>query len=217
MNLTQPLPRRIGLMADSHDQLEALRGAIRALKNRGVSSLIHLGDICDSLRPDLLEDSIHLLQKNNIFAIKGNNDFTLEKTLQTHRGETSKGLAEHIAFLQALPLKIAWDGICFCHALPFDHHRAIYEPVDMGSNERAEDIFNFTSHRILFCGHSHRSVLFRWNRGKTERETIPMDNPTRLDPGDRYIFVAGSVIEGECAIFDTKEWSLRRIPLTPSG
>jgi len=192
MDLTPPLPRQIGLIADSHDQLSALKRAISVLKDHGISSLVHLGDICDSLRPDLLDESIQLLRDNHIYAIKGNNEFTLEKTLQTHRGDTSKRRTAHIHFLQGLPFKITWDGICFCHSLPFDHYRAIYEPVDMGSNERAEEVFNLTSQRILFCGHSHRSVLFRWNKGDIQRETLPLDVTTPLDTGDRYIIVAGS-------------------------
>ena len=129
--------------------------------------MVHLGDICDSLRPDLLDESIHLLQKNNIHAVKGNNDYCLEKTLATHREMENTNIPEQIAYLQDLPMKIAWDGICFAHSLPFDYYRAFYDPVDMGSNERAEQIFNHTSQRILFCGHSHRSVLFRWNDGNS--------------------------------------------------
>jgi predicted phosphodiesterase len=210
-----PLPKRIGLVADSHDQLDALATAVRILEARGAESLVHLGDICDSLRLDLLEDSVRLLRQHRMLVVKGNNDFMLENLLRCQPPE-SKDRFEHLAaFLEALPMRIVWDGVCFAHSLPFNHLRSFYEPIDMGTTQRAEEIFRLTPHRILFCGHSHRSVLFRLSSDKVTRESFPQGQPIVLDRAERYIIVTGSVLERECAIFDVESWAVEnlRIPL----
>lgn len=208
-----PLPKRIGLVADSHDCLEALETAVRILEERGVDSLVHLGDICDSLRLDLLEDSVRLIRKHRILAVKGNNDFMLENLLRCQPPENKGRFDRLAAFLEALPIKIVWDGICFAHSLPFDNLRSFYEPIDMGTTSRAREIFDVTQHRILFCGHSHRSVLFRLSSGQVSREQIPVGRSVALNPEERYIIVTGSVLERECAIFDAESWRLESIPI----
>ena len=40
MEYKNPLPKRIGLVADSHDQLEALAVAVRILEARGAEALV---------------------------------------------------------------------------------------------------------------------------------------------------------------------------------
>jgi hypothetical protein len=204
-------------VADSHDRLESLAKAVRILEERGAEALVHLGDICDSLRLDLLEDSVRLLRKHRMLVVKGNNDFMLENLLRCQPPE-HEGRFEHLAaFLGELPMKIVWDGVCFAHSLPFDHLRSFYEPIDMGSTQRAEEVFRLTPHRILFCGHSHRSVLFRLSGGNVSRESVPAGRPISLEREERYIIVTGSVLEGECAIFDVDAWSLEYIRIPLSG
>lgn len=216
MEYKTPLPKRIGLVADSHDCLEALDRAVRLLEARGAESLVHLGDICDSLRLDLLEDSVRLIRKHRLLAVKGNNDFMLENLLRCQPPE-GKALYERLgSFLEELPMKIVWDGLCFAHSLPFDHLRSFYEPIDVGTTDRAREIFNLTRHRILFCGHSHRSVLFRLAGERVSREPIPTGGSVALNPEERYIIVTGSVLEGECALFDAASWRLESIVI-PRG
>ena len=211
-----PLPRRIGLVADSHDCLQALERAVLLLEARGAESLVHLGDICDSLRLDLLEESVRLIRKHRVLAVKGNNDFMLENLLRCQPPE-SKGLYDRLGtFLEELPIKIVWDGLCFAHSLPFDHLRSFYEPIDVGTTDRAREIFDLTRHRILFCGHSHRSALFRLAGDRVSREPIPSGGSVSLNPEERYIIVTGSVLEGECALFDAESWRLESI-LIPRG
>ncbi len=213
MEFKDPLPKKIGLLADSHDHLEALNKAIHILKERDALSLIHLGDICDSLRPDLLEASIRLLQQHKVSAVKGNNDFVLENLLLNQPFDETSDADRLLFFLKNLPMTITWHGLCFAHSLPFDYLRAFYEPIDIGTIQKAQELFKVTPHRILFCGHSHRSVLFRWNHGNTLRENIPLNCSIPLDTEERYIIVTGSVFEEECALFDTETWCLERIQI----
>jgi predicted phosphodiesterase len=211
------LPSKIGLLADSHSDLEGLETAVGLLRVRGASALVHLGDICDSLRLDLLESFVRLIRKHAIHSVKGNNDFILENLLAGRPPEIWKENEPLLGFLQGLPMKIVWEGICFAHSLPFDFLRAFYEPIDVGTVHRARDVFQTTPYRILFCGHSHQPVLFKASGDDVSRELIPANQPIPLDPNARYIHVIGAVSEGECALFDTEAWTLQRLRIPGSG
>lgn len=207
--------RRIGLVADSHSDLAALRNACRALGERGAERVVHLGDICDSLQADVLEACTRFLRENEILSVKGNNDFLLENLLRHQPSAERFRDADLAAFLRDLPVTMVWGDVCFAHSLPFDSLRAFYEPIDIGSPDRARDVFQSTPYRILFCGHSHSPVAFRWNRGLVKRESVPAEEPVLLDPAERYIFVIGSVAEGECALYDRGRGLFQRIRLFP--
>jgi predicted phosphodiesterase len=214
VNPSETLPNRIGLVADSHSDLKGLETAVHILLERGAEVLVHLGDICDSLRLDLLEPFIEVIHRHEILAVKGNNDFILENLLLAQPPELFDGAQPLIKFLQSLPMTRVWDGICFAHSLPFDFLRAFYEPIDVGSVHRARDVFQMTSHRILFCGHSHQPVLFRASGDAVSREPVTAHEPMALDPAERYISVTGAVSEGECALFDVPSWTLERVRIS---
>jgi predicted phosphodiesterase len=211
------LPAKIGLLADSHSDLKGLKTAVRLLRDRGASALVHLGDICDSLRLDLLESFVGVVRKHEIHSVKGNNDFILENLLAGRPPEMWSGCEPLLGFLQGLPMKIVWGEICFAHSLPFDYLRAFYEPIDVGTVHRARDVFQTTPYRILFCGHSHQPVLFKASGDDISREQVPADLIVPLDPRERYIHVTGAVSEGECALFDTVAWTLMRLRIPGYG
>ncbi|MEA1913025.1 MAG: metallophosphoesterase [candidate division WOR-3 bacterium] len=58
---------RIGVIADSHDRLDYLKKAINILKDRDISTLIHLGDYISPF-------TIPLLEINKVYGVFGNND-----------------------------------------------------------------------------------------------------------------------------------------------
>ncbi|MEW6442341.1 MAG: metallophosphoesterase family protein [bacterium] len=203
--------RRIGLVSDSHSNLAAMRVAVRTLRSRGAQTIVHLGDICDSLQGEVLEESIRFVRQHGLLAVKGNNDFLLENLLRHMLPETRGAADEQMEFLRDLPMTIVWNDLCFAHSLPFDSLRAFYEPIDVGSTHRASEIFSSTPYRALFCGHSHSPVCFRWDRGEVTRFTIPDGAPIPIGPEERYIFVIGSVAEGECALFDRDAQKLERL------
>ena len=79
----------IGLIADSHGRTDLLAAAIDWLEAMGVSSIIHLGDICDSLAPLALEDAVAVLQEHGVHALRGNNEYAI---LVNHQGERAGSL-----------------------------------------------------------------------------------------------------------------------------
>src|SRR5512138_2766384 len=99
-SLTNPDLKRIGLIADSHADLEATAEAIRLLKGRGADLVVHLGDFCDSVRHARTAAMIALLREQDLLAVKGNNDFRVENMLADDRRPPDAGEANLLSFLR---------------------------------------------------------------------------------------------------------------------
>jgi putative phosphoesterase len=194
--------KRIGLIADSHGNLEATAEAIFLLKWRGADTIVHLGDFCDSVYPERTAVMINLLRENGVLAVKGNNDSLAENILADARRQPDAEEIQILEFLRDVPIVRAQGDIRFAHSLPFDTLRAFHTTIDTGDTRRAEELFNTSDFRILFCGHSHIPILFRKLDGLVTREAIPAGLPTVLEREGRYIIVAGAAAEGECALYD---------------
>ena len=213
--MTKPDRKRIGIIADSHGNLEATAEAILLLKGRGAGLLVHLGDFCDSVRHDRAAVMIALLRESGVLAVKGNNDFLVENMLaDTRRPPDAEGV-KLLAFLRDVPVVRAQGDIRFAHSLPFDTLRAFYEPIDRGNTRRAEELFNEADFRILFCGHSHLPIRFRKADGRVTRESVPAGRPTALERTGRYIFVVGAAADGECALYDEEAGTYERLRANP--
>jgi hypothetical protein len=205
LRLLISLSNRIGLFSDNHGHLKALQQAIDVLRRRGAEQLIHLGDFCDSLHRRNLAAIVRVLKENAILSVKGNNDFIVEKRLGLTPDRGSGDREGIYGYLKDIPLKIVSGDLCFAHSLPFDSIRSFYEPVDDGSILKAAEIFRQTSHRLLFCGHSHLPVLFHFSLNQVSREPLPENQPLVLNPSERYIIVVGALELGECALFHRQE------------
>lgn len=209
--MTRPDQKRIGIIADSHGNLEATAAAIALLKERGAELLVHLGDFCDSIRRDREAAMIDLLRENDLLTVKGNNDFLVERMLSDGDGPDAAGGRKMLAFLRSVPVVRVLGDLRLAHSLPFNTLRAFYEPIDQGNSVRAEELFNEADFRILFCGHSHLPVLFRKENGRVAREQIPPGLPVILKPAGRYIFIAGAASDGECALYDGEAGTYERL------
>ncbi len=190
----------IGLIADSHGNLEATEEAIRLLRRSGASALFHLGDFCDSVRHDRTAATIRLLREHNVLAVKGNNDFLIETLLADAKPSPGEE-AQLLGFLRGVPVTRTLDGLCFAHSLPEERFRAFYEPIDRGNTERAARLFAETTFHTLFCGHSHLPVLFRKAGDRITREPVPAGEKVVLRREERYILIVGAAEVGECALF----------------
>lgn len=205
-------PQRWGLLSDSHGNLTATEKAIDILSSKNCETIIHLGDFCDTSRREYLEDILRLFQEKGIVAVKGNNDYLIELALHNDAGREYADPKGMYKFLKDVPMKIIKNDFCFAHSFPFDYLRAFYEPIDIGSTERASLLFGQMPYRILFCGHSHTPIYFCLkNRDDVLRQEIPLGEKLLLEPTHRYIFVVGSVDQGECAVFDAETSLYERI------
>ena len=206
----------IGLIADSHGNLEATAEAIRILKGRGAGTLVHLGDFCDSIRHDRTVAMIRLLRENNVLAVKGNNDFSVERMLTDERRGPDSASEPTIAYLRTLPFTRALNGLLFAHSLPYDSLRSFYEPIDTGNTQRAARLFSESDFRRLFCGHSHIPILFRMAGERVTREQVPPGEKLLQDADDRFIVIVGAADEGECALYDSERRTYERISISAS-
>lgn len=211
--MQEPEPQKIGIIADSHGNLGATETAIHLLQGRGAGLLVHLGDFCDSLCHDSAPAMIDLLRRNSVLAVKGNNDFTEENRLADSRRPPDAEGERTLAFLRATPVVRVRGDVRFAHSLPFDRLRAFYEPIDAGNTGRAEALFAEANFRILFCGHSHLPILFREAGERVTREAVPTGSPLALEQKARYIFIAGAVADGECALYDEAAGTYERIKM----
>jgi predicted phosphodiesterase len=221
--------RGIGLIADSHGNLEATAEAIHLLKGRDAGIIVHLGDFCDSVRRDRTGAMIRLLRENSVLAVKGNNDFFIESALTDLHRLPNPEAGPAIDFLQTLPLSRALNGLLFAHSLPFDTLRSFYEPIDTGNTQRAERLFAEMDFRLLFCGHSHLPVIFRKAGSRVTREHMPPGQKLVLStegepphmktnggPPDRFIVIVGAADDGECAFYDREGGIYERIRIFTS-
>jgi putative phosphoesterase len=205
-------PRRLGLISDSHGNFPATEKAINRLIDQGCEQIIHLGDFCDTNRRDRLEDIIQLFQEWRVIAVKGNNDYLIELALCNSAGQGNFDQEWMYGFLKSVPMKVIMDDICFAHSFPFEYLRAFYEPIDIGSTERASLLFQQMPYRILFCGHSHTPVYFCLSYpDDILRKVVPPGEKFLLESTSRYIFVVGSAVKGECAVFDAEASTYERI------
>lgn len=65
---------KIGIISDTHDDLESLRSAIKIFKRELVSYVIHAGDFVFPGVVDELKDLMHELPNIRIISVLGNND-----------------------------------------------------------------------------------------------------------------------------------------------
>ncbi len=205
--------RRIGLIADSHGDFERTELAAHTLLVSGAERLIHLGDFCDTLQESSWVTTMQVLKRHRMVTVKGNNDFQVETLLHERRPGQDQAEVELLAYLKSLQTTIVMDGLCFAHSLPYDSLRSFYEPVDDGTTVKAGNIFRQTAHRIIFCGHSHTPVLFRWRNERVTREEIPRDTTILMKDSERYIVVVGAVANNDCALYDREATHYRRIRL----
>jgi predicted phosphodiesterase len=206
----------IGLIADSHGNLEATAEAIRILKGRGAGMLVHLWDFCYSIHHDRAAAMIHLLRENGVLAVKGNNDFSVERMLADERRRPDPAGEPVIAYLRRVPFTRTFNGLLFAHSLPYDSLRSFYEPIDTGNTQRAARLFRETDFQLLFCGHSHLPILFRMAGGSVTREQVPLGEKLFQDAGDRLIVIVGAADEGECALYDGEARTYERIGIFAS-
>ena len=123
---------KIGVLSDTHDQVEATARAIKLLMAAGAEAILHCGDI---VGPDI----VRLFSEIRTHFVLGNWDVPEE--LEAVVSETGAKLHGHYGDLTLAGRRIAW-----CHS-----HR----PGQLGRLERAGE-FDY-----LFYGHTHTAETHR--------------------------------------------------------
>ena len=153
-NVKKPtLQSSVGIIADSHGLSEKIHAALEFLAARGCGYLIHLGDICDSTRPQTAEVCVRPLHKFAVDAIKGNNDHQI---VVNHDGQRSSVVPQDVLdFLKKLPLVREYQNAMFTHSLPFARALGLSSMVGALGNLQLHQFFRTYPQGLLFRGHSH--------------------------------------------------------------
>ena len=161
---------RIGIMADSHGDPEAIAIGAVFLRQRACTSLYHLGDICDSTLPKTADDCVAQVKNHGIVAVKGNNDHTLAADAW---GRSDSGIRrETIAFLENLPLRLSVGSAQLVHSRPFVRRLGLSSMIGAMGQREAEVFFRQDPNGLLFRGHSHKPEIISL-RGKKIRFFSP--------------------------------------------
>jgi predicted phosphodiesterase len=198
---------KIGIMADSHGDAARITAAAEYFQTCGCTLCIHLGDICDTTRPETAEDCIRRLVTHRILAIRGNNDHTL----LLNRSALIRPAT--MATLRKMPLTRQIGSALLAHSLPF---ASILGPRCMSEAMGPAHIRRFFQEypgRQLFRGHSHQPEIVRPGEASLHRERIRPDRPYPLKSGQSTVVTCGALAEGRCLVWDRQQETIELISL----
>ncbi|WP_223067377.1 metallophosphoesterase family protein [Paenibacillus caui] len=152
----------IAIISDIHSNSLALEAVLKDISNRGISSIVNLGD--SLFGPiDPLGTAQQLMAHKNIIHIMGNCDqILLAEDINSATYKFVKPLTNNEIENWIRTFKDTWvfEDILFCHGTPFLNDRYLLEEVD-GSGVRykkpdqlSKELQEVPQHYI-FCGHSH--------------------------------------------------------------
>ncbi len=199
----------LGIMSDSHGNNELLIRAIRTLKELGAEKLFHLGDLCDSLRPDRAAEAIKVISEHHILAVRGNN----ECMIIHDRGLDSVPRIENdiLSSLNSLPYSLNIGSYWFTHSAPYSHPAATRRPIsEFLPGLISDPTIPFS---ILFRGHSHRASIIEIQGQTMNRIKVERDVEIQLEKNRRYIITTGAVEKSLCLLFRPEDYSVRFVTL----
>jgi len=190
----------IGIISDSHGDINILKSAVINLKKK-CSSIFHLGDICQSYKYDNIDECINILIKNNVNAIKGNNDHSIIVNINdNHKNRVNKN---SISYIKSLPLVIYDNNYIFTHSLPFDKYLGLSCMIRTMDNQMAKLFFENYPDKILFRGHSHKPEIMVNENGTIIKKLISNGNVINLNTFQSCIITCGALSEGFYLLLDT--------------
>lgn len=182
---------RIGVIADIHGNLVALRDVLAALAPRADGGVACLGDVVDGAGED--EACVAELRARRIPTVLGRHDERTGKTRPPHLG------AEASAWLAELPLQLEFAGLVLVHDNPIARARLSKGMWRRGTFVRhllaaqvvfeEAELFRATPGAIVALGHTHLPAVF------SPEAELPLSegHPVHLRPGKPYLINPGSV------------------------
>ena len=187
-------------MADSHGDAEIIHSALKLFQDQNCSRIYHLGDICDSLRPETADACIRPLQSANVEAIRGNND---QSILANQKGRPEAVISgDSLAFLERLPLKTSYHNADFVHSRPFTEELGLSSMIGSIGTTDASRYFSLSQRSILFRAHSHRPELISCQHGRSMRRPLVTDETLDSSFFWPCIITCGALTSGYCMIWE---------------
>jgi len=190
-------------MADSHGDPESIDKGAVFLKQQDCTTLVHLGDICDSNRFDTADACVDRVRTLGIAAVKGNNDHTLAADA---RGRRNTGIrSETLSFLEVLPLSLTVGRATFVHSRPFVKRLGLSAMIGTIGRRDAETYFKENPDGLLLRGHSHTpEIMYRID---SQVHFAPVDAGQTIELAGKRpcIVTCGALISGVVMIWEAGE------------
>jgi predicted phosphodiesterase len=191
---------RIGILADIHEDIDALGHALAVMRAVRVDRVVVLGDVFYHGRH--AAETVDLLVAAGAVGVWGNHDLGL-----CHDPDPTL-LASYPArvanFARALVPQLQVGECLFTHGLP---HWDATDPAVYYMGDRPESAaglagsFAASAYRVTFVGHFHRWLM------ATPAGVLPWDGggAVHLAPERRYLVAVAAVCDGWCGIYDMAE------------
>jgi len=206
------MPVLVGLLADSHGSVARLSGGIRALRERGAETLVHLGDVADTLRLETVDECIELLLRNNITGVMGNHEYSL--VMHHFKRYPDKFLEATKEYVRSLPRRLVLFDVCFTH---FSHGDGVYGLFAPTGDKNYEAILRNSEWPVLVNGHSHEPRIYRRLDGVVKNLTFDVGKPFHLEDGASYVLTCGALDDWYCALLDLRARTFEVISLRDRG
>ena len=198
----------VGILADSHGNVARLRRGIEALREREVGTLVHLGDVADTLRLETVDECVGLLIRYNIAGVMGNHEYSLVMHhFKRYPDKFSEATKEYV---RSLPQRLELFGVCFTHSSYGDGVYGLFAATDERSYETA---LRNSSWTMLVNGHSHDPRIYRRLDGVIENVRFDVGKPFQLEDDARYILTCGALEDWYCALLDLEARTFEVISL----
>jgi predicted phosphodiesterase len=189
---------RMAILADIHEDVEALREGLDHLRKEGVDQVVVLGDLFYLGRR--VEEIVQLLAGSGAVGVWGNHDLGLCHDPPPHFRDRYP--ARVFDFLKGIGPRLELEGCLFTHGLPHwdaTDPFAYYLGDGPETPEGLASSFAASPCRVHFVGHFHRWLA------ATPEGSLPWDGgePICLDPKQRFQVVVAAVFDGWCAMYDT--------------
>lgn len=188
---------RLAVVSDIHGNLDAFTEVLRDADRFRVDRLMCLGDMI-GYGPEP-EETVRLIQVRDIPSVSGNHEMavidpqvqlwfnpeariSIRKTLSMLSPGT-------LSYIHCLPAFRVLDQFHFVHGAPPD---SPYIYLFQLSESRLLDIFQESTARIIFVGHTHNLKIIQFDGGTITHELL-RQGVTTLSRKNRYIVNAGSV------------------------
>ena len=206
------LEGKIGLIADSHGKISLMVDAIKTLTDMGAATIIHLGDICDSLRPGCLDEAVPILDRYEVKAVLGNNEYILITEYLANYEDGYNDMV--VSFLKKLPYTLNIGDFCFTHSTPFNWPAATNRPLTEYLPRLLED--EAPPFKVLFRGHSHTPSLIEIEGGCSKEIGLKSGDKIALKKDRIYVISVGAIEDRAFALFDPKTYEFHSLTFTPN-
>ena len=182
------------VVSDIHGNLEALEAVLADISQRGITSIVCLGDFVGyGASPN---ECIETLRPKIELAVAGNHDLAACGRLRLNYFNPDAASAarwtdvqlteENRAYLRALPFSVPWRGMLLVHSSPSSPTNWNY----VLSSTDAEAEMDAFDENLCLIGHSHVPGAFDWNQ-RDMRYSREADIP--IARNHRYLVNVGSV------------------------